>query len=569
MTHSTSASRVSVSSGIPAPRHVTDTASAATRHLCAGAYIDPAFRRASLREVYYQSGRMVAPSYGFDLPAVLQHCLRARNIALARDIVLLGVLFFLAILAPLAFFLVFAVLWSVYFAVEVWRVLIDAARRLGSDDPIGAGAVLARLAYLGLRFVVAYVLSLIVTGFVLALTSVAYGGGAGPFGALTGGGVSEQALRTQLVGSVFAMLLVFGIPTTANVVNQIQVDGLAPGRSPGGTASSDRFAEINFQLRGNQIVYSGFWPFVGSGDLVTRWSFAQRLMRAPKDPLGGHESEASREFTTPPFTAHEVLDTIRWHLTSLSHETAPERRVPGLTVQDKIFVAGTELSYLVPHASSETVAQVIRDPTAPRRHFLVCQVESWRGELVTTVYVHVAVQGKLLYIELVGTALPPCDPRYRVIDQVGGTGPVAYARAIGSGLVRTPQFVIGAIGNIVRSTFDVVVGSLSRPALAADRAVTHGYDFGARTSVRDLGSALDTRDYLQNQDFDKYHQVIERRVLAAVLDFLASRGVDTAEFTDQAQHILNIGAVHHGKGDIKIDGPGVGTVHHSGREGRK
>src|SRR4051794_13635127 len=124
MTHSTSASRVSVSSGIPAPRHVTDTAStsAATRHLCAGAYIDPAFRRASLREVYYQSGRMVAPSYGFDLPAVLQHCLRARNIALARDIVLLGVLFFLAILAPLAFFLVFAVLWSVYFAVEVWRV---------------------------------------------------------------------------------------------------------------------------------------------------------------------------------------------------------------------------------------------------------------------------------------------------------------------------------------------------------------------------------------------------------------------------------------------------------------
>jgi hypothetical protein len=359
---------------------------------------------------------------------------------------------------------------------------------------------------------------------------------------------------------------VFGIPATANVVNQIQLDGLAPGRSPGGGSTSDRLTEINYQQRGNQVVYSGFWPFVGSGDLVTRWSFAQRLMRAPKDPLEARESEAIREFSTPPFSAHEVLETIRWHLSSLSHETAPERRVPGLTVSDKIFVAGTEISYLVPQATPETVAQVIRDPTAPRRHFLVCQVQSWRGELVTTVYVHIAVQGKLLYVELIGTALPPCDSRYRAIDQVGGTGGVAYARAIGSGLVKTPQFLLGAVGNLVRSSYDALIGALNRPAVAADRAVTHGYDFGARTSVRDLGSASDTRHYLQTQDIDKYRQMIERRVLAAILDFLASRGVDTAEFTNQAQNILKIGAVHRGTGDIKIEGPGVGDMYAS--EGR-
>ena len=62
----------------------------ATRHLCAGAYLDETFRNDSLREVYYQPRRLVAPSYGFDLVPVLGHCLRARNGALIRDGAIVG-----------------------------------------------------------------------------------------------------------------------------------------------------------------------------------------------------------------------------------------------------------------------------------------------------------------------------------------------------------------------------------------------------------------------------------------------------------------------------------------------
>src|SRR5437870_12082311 len=64
----------------------------ATRHLCAGAYLDPQFCLSALHEVYYQPKRLVAPSYGFDTIAVLGHCLRARRATVIRDATLLGLL---------------------------------------------------------------------------------------------------------------------------------------------------------------------------------------------------------------------------------------------------------------------------------------------------------------------------------------------------------------------------------------------------------------------------------------------------------------------------------------------
>ena len=57
----------------------------ATRHLCAGVYIDDIFRNEILREVYYKPRRIMAPSYGFDAVPVLAHSLRARNAAIIRD----------------------------------------------------------------------------------------------------------------------------------------------------------------------------------------------------------------------------------------------------------------------------------------------------------------------------------------------------------------------------------------------------------------------------------------------------------------------------------------------------
>src|SRR5262245_34804559 len=91
--------------------------SSATRHLCAGAYLDDEFRDSSLREVYFQPRRMVAPSYGFDLIAVLFHCLRARNALLIRDGIIVGALFVTAAVSASALLMCIAGLLCLYTAV--------------------------------------------------------------------------------------------------------------------------------------------------------------------------------------------------------------------------------------------------------------------------------------------------------------------------------------------------------------------------------------------------------------------------------------------------------------------
>src|SRR5882757_6687146 len=59
----------------PTPPH----ASEATRLLCAGAYLDPAYRDRVIDELHLNEQRLVAPSLGFDAARVLAHALRARR----------------------------------------------------------------------------------------------------------------------------------------------------------------------------------------------------------------------------------------------------------------------------------------------------------------------------------------------------------------------------------------------------------------------------------------------------------------------------------------------------------
>jgi hypothetical protein len=267
--------------------------------------------------------------------------------------------------------------------------------------------------------------------------------------------------------------------------------------------------------------------------------------------------EAFREFPTPPFTAREISAHVRDHIAGLSKEAVPERRLPELTVSDKIFVAGTEISELRPHADEKRMREIIRNPTAPERHYLACQVVSWRGELVTTVYVHFAVQGKALYVELYVTGLLPCDLRFRVVDEVGGTGLRAVLRDAGRAVIAAPLLVASAPTNLLRAGSDAY-----HLAFAGDVdsiKLRRGFDYGTTIGLRELGASTDTRDHMQTQDIVKYGRMIERRVLASILDFLEHRGVDVTEYRQRSLTILNAGAVATAGGTVNVEGDAVGT----------
>ncbi|MGC4804320.1 hypothetical protein [Micromonospora sp. DT233] len=515
----------------------------ATRHLCAGAYLDEDFQRASLNEVYHQRRRLIAPSYGFDLVAVLGQCLQARRIAVLRDAAIVVVTVSALCAAPLALSFVLTVLITLYLFTSVWQVVRDTTRELRRGRSASAGLIIGQAVIAIFRLVIAVVafslLSLVATGFALASIGEGFDQVNTP--------TPESSLAPALIMGL--LLVVFGVPIGANLFRQSQLERLAPGHTPPAPARSERFDEIRRQESGNTVVFADYRPFVGSGLVLKNWGFAQRLVRAG-DPLTGLTPESDREFATAPFTATDLLAHLRDELGGLSSDREPEQQLPGLTVDDRVFLAGTEVAHLTPYTDPGHLPAIIRHPTAPLRHFLVCQVVSWRGELVTTVYVHVAVQGRSLYMEFTSTALPPCADRFRVVDQVGGTGPAAFVRAGLQGLLYAPSTIGRAPLNLLRAGFDAVTNALSGAGGGPTRP---GYDYGARTSVRELGMAADTRHHLQAQEVDKHQRIIERRLLAAALDFLQERGVDTSEYRQRAATLLNAGAIVTG-GSLTVHG---------------
>jgi hypothetical protein len=330
--------------------------------------------------------------------------------------------------------------------------------------------------------------------------------------------------------------------------------------------STARLADIDAQTAGNTVVYSGYQPFVGSGAVQRRWDLTQRLVHAPIGGLAAvHQPERVREFVRPPFSAAEISHYVGDYIRALADDPVPERGLPSLTVADKVFVAGTEIDDLELDCTPAELEDVIRRPVAPRRHYLTCQVVSWHGELVTTVYVHFAVQGRALYVELQVVGLLPCHETFRVVDEVGGTGVAAVLRAAARAVLDTPATVGSAPGGLVRGIVDKLRIGTRR---SAPIRVRHGYDYGARVSLRELGTSDGTGDPMRTQDIRKYGRIIERRVLAAILDFLESRGVDVAEYRQQSTNIINAGAVVSSGATVNVGGDLTATQNVSSQEGQ-
>jgi hypothetical protein len=91
-----------------------------------------------------------------------------------------------------------------------------------------------------------------------------------------------------------------------------------------------------------------------------------------------------------------------------------------------------------PRQSTGSSVVAPRATSTVTRHMLASRVVSWRGELVTTVNVHPAEQGRAPHLGLASGMPPPCPDGHRAMDSEDSTGTVSYPRAIWRGFLQTP-----------------------------------------------------------------------------------------------------------------------------------
>ncbi|WP_433527873.1 hypothetical protein ACQPYA_15940 [Micromonospora sp. CA-263727] len=513
--------------------------SAATRYLCVAAHTDEQFAERMLDEVLGDHLRAVAPSVGFDLSPVLRHCLAARRRSRRRDLRLLVLGGLALLVAPL------------------WTVLVALAMRAGAVIRQNQRGSLAPLLWMVATALVSLLLLIQLDG---AADDTVPGWLFGrPWLALPAGIAAFLVLVTHLHG------------TRRLLVTRLRRDrfvAAAPDETPVPERYAARLAAVDEAQRGNVTVYGGYVPFVGHGTPVAGWSFA--LPIRPAEHVAGE--------ATTPFTVLELIDHVRDRLAGLDTAASPDR-LAGLVLEDRVFVGGRLLAddaRLLPERarmprqlwSDEEIRQVAAHPQGATRHYLCAIVPSWGAEVVASTFLHFSTEGRLLYLECARTVLEPPRLAYHDVDRLTerlSANQLVQLLATGSDQLLPTAFASAErlLGDLV----DVLSHGRRQTRLRRLADEDLGYDYGARAGVRELAAGADYHNYFQVLDAAKHLKVVERHVLAAIVDFLDDRGVDTAELRNRQMTILNQGVVQTG-GLSVIGNQAVGAGAHAEQHGQ-
>ncbi|MEU1480898.1 hypothetical protein ACFYZ8_26700 [Streptomyces sp. NPDC001668] len=539
----------------PPAQETTPEPTAATRHLCAGVYVDERFRDLVIDEVCTAPHRRVAPSYGFDIVPVMQHAWRAAALrALPRTTVLAivaGPLLTGSVPAAVLIASGFALLLLLRLAVRLRGADSQSAAagrsRRRVPDPLRAHRFLLRFLLPRVTTPTARVIKHVITAALwLALTILA-------IGLLFPG----QALAALRLATVLTLVYLAVGATRQLILNRIlRTPVLRPARLSGRQRAADRqqhhMCAVYRRSRHSDdededpTVFTLFGdesPFIGAGELVYQWNppMSIQLLRADSDEAPLHE----REHAVPPFKAHELVEYLREAVLPLNADTR-DVRLPA-EVRDRVYVAETDVavdrSLLPHHFTRNELRSIINSPESKQHHFLEIITPADGSEFVATVLLHVSLQGRTLSLSTAACVLAHTPRSFQRGEEFGHHGSAAVLWAAFSELRALPTDIQHS-WRLLRYLYRLAKAAV----LPRDLTTTpiRNILIGSRVSIREESSQTWTKVQLEKSDILGRLKTIEQRLLSAAGDFLQSRDVDTSGFNDRALKIINSGIFNFG-----------------------
>src|SRR6266508_4207067 len=455
------------------------TTSAATRYLCVGAHVDPQFADRVIHDVLEERHRAVCPSRGIDLVPIVRHCLAARRRRLARDLAILAVLAASVVVSPVPTATLTLTAWSGWWLHRLARdwVARGPGRQLLAVRPgRRAGAAPGAAGQPGHR--------------PPARIARARAAPARGLGRRAGRGGPDP-----------------GRPGQAAQPASLRPRPRPGDRQPGGPVAPGDLAREQY---GHATVYSSFVPFVGSGVPFSTWSLVLDLQRPSRRRLIDGPAPSPRL---------SVVDLQARVVAQLGHLAGVRldggERLISLQLERHVFVDGSSFrgSRTRPaegptgpqlHSGGTDVERLADEQAGPARQYLDVRIGSWEEELVVTVHLQFASIGRTLYMEAVSCVLPPINAAYHVVDAMPSRMTpgalldlvVTTTRTFASAFCRAPARAGRALLAPIRRWLD------QETTLAAIREDLP-FDYGARTSVRELGAAPGCHSYFQRLDVEK------------------------------------------------------------------
>ncbi|GAA2918197.1 hypothetical protein [Streptomyces mexicanus] len=528
-----------------APPPVPPHASEATRLLCAGTYLDPAYRDRVIEELHLHEQRIVAPSLGFDAARVLAHALRARRVEVGWAGAIVG-------------------LWIVGWpltggAMVVYllpSLLLAGGVAVRGDDPqapAGRKAMALGVRWAGRLVFAVLLVATVVTAFSDKddIEAARYGYAGGLKGILltllpslsrmVGGHDTITALQAWLALVLFAAVAVCAGVQRSQFARALGGE-LAPERFPDAAsdpaerAESPRFQRLKDRIRLEQhaplIMYRETRPFCGAGQAYDTWVLAVEMRpaegRTPRPLSNRTVLDSVRPLLEglrlpPEYAGHAVRDRLRW-----------------LEIDECVFLPAEGLARRedAPYsraAFDQHRERAVEEGAEKRRHFLRVRVGGWEEELVVTVYVRIHTQGRMLMLEIAPHVLMPVREDFKDADRMAH------------------QLRNNSVFGKATWAAGQVPASAARSLLTLCQAAGHGWQLltggygnalpdGPALSVRELGAAP-AGSLFQQMDVDRYLRSVQDRIAHGVRTALSEHGYQTGEFVQKVVNISN-GGVH-------------------------
>ncbi|OEV08347.1 hypothetical protein [Streptomyces nanshensis] len=549
-----------ITSHVPSAKEATEEPTDATRHLCAGAYVDERFRDLVIDEVCTAPHRRVAPSYGFDIVPVMRHAWRAAALSASVRATVVGVAAFPAftgaIPATVLMTCGLCLLWLFHVAM-LFRGSDDEPRPRRRSERHGMRTAREHRSLLKLIFTWKFSGRIKYSEKAHAYRLI----GAAAFTLVLTGLVTAAVYPDRVAEALYLAGAIIGTCLTVGAARQLMLNRVmrAPDLRPKRLSRRQRVADVQqrhvcavyrrpqhseddedltrFTLFGEES------PFIGAGELVYQWNppMCIQLLRPGDDK----ESLDQLEHLEPPFEAYELVDHLQDAVEQLNTDTG-DVRLPARP-SHRIYVAETDVAadrgLLPPRIDEADMRLIINTPGCKQHHFLEITSPIEGAEFVAIVLLHVSLRGRTLTISTAACVLAHTPRSFQRAAEFGQNGAIAVAWAAFRQLSTLPA-EIPRLWRIIRYLYALSKAALLPRDLTS--APIRNVLIGTRISTREKASQSWSKIQLEKTEILGRMKTIEQRLLAAARDFLREKHIDISEFNDRALKIINSGIVNFG-----------------------
>ena len=277
--------------------------------------------------------------------------------------------------------------------------------------------------------------------------------------------------------------------------------------------------------------------------------------------VGAGELYSRHTLTIPIEEAQDGRSPQRFHASDLLHYIASHIRnqgvagtnthpLPDLRVREVVARPLHLMNGLPVRFSQEAIGHTARSAPSgtAQRVYIAAQATTWGGELVGTIYVSVALEGRFLRLVVLPYVLGPIAEELRTIDKIASRPLLAHVLASSTGAFGELWLVFRTARAAGKALIRRLRGLMGEEEMEDEQEPTR--------TLRERYAVETSQDLHQIEDGLRITQVMEQRVFAVTETFLDEHGIATKQFQQQVSQVLNSYVIIEGSNNNVATGNG-------------